>query len=50
VVFISTLVQGWGAPASIFPGIDRFAGITGGLLIPLAVSWLTAPSVSSDQG
>ena len=44
VVFISTLVQGWGPPASIFPGLDRFAGITGGLLILLAVSWLTAPS------
>jgi uncharacterized membrane protein YccC len=44
VVFISTLVQGWGPPASIFPGLDRFAGITGGLLILLTVSWLTAPS------
>jgi uncharacterized membrane protein YccC len=44
VVFISTLVQGWGPPTSITPGIDRFAGITGGLLILLAVSWLTAPS------
>jgi uncharacterized membrane protein YccC len=47
VVFISTLIQGWGPPASIFPGIDRFAGITGGLLILLAVSWLTAPSTIS---
>ncbi len=44
VVFISTMVQGWGPPTSIMPGIDRFAGITGGLLILLAVSWLTAPS------
>jgi len=43
-LFISTLVQGWVPPAGIFPGFDRFAGITGGLLILLAVSWLTAPS------
>jgi uncharacterized membrane protein YccC len=50
VVFISTLIQGWGPPASIFPGIDRFAGITGGLLILLAVSWLTAPSTISTRG
>ena len=49
VVFISTLVQGWGPPASITPGLDRFAGITGGLLILLMVSWLTAPS-RSGQG
>jgi uncharacterized membrane protein YccC len=47
VVFILTLIQGWGPPASISPGIDRFAGITGGLLILLAVSWLTAPSTIS---
>jgi uncharacterized membrane protein YccC len=50
VVFISTLIQGWGPPASIFPGIDRFAGITGGLLVLLAVSWLTAPSTISAPG
>ncbi len=49
VVFISTLVQGWGPPASIAPGLDRFAGITGGLLILLAVSWLTAPSRSGQR-
>jgi uncharacterized membrane protein YccC len=46
VVFILTLVQGSGPPRSILPGIDRFAGITGGLLILLAVSVLSAPSVS----
>jgi hypothetical protein len=50
VVFISTLVQGWGPPASIFPGLDRFAGISGGLLILLAVSWLTAPSMIPRSG
>ena len=44
VVFITTLVQGSGPPTSILQGIDRFAGITGGLLILLAISLLTAPS------
>jgi uncharacterized membrane protein YccC len=44
VVFILTLVQGRGPPLSILPGIERFAGITGGLLILLAISVLTAPS------
>jgi uncharacterized membrane protein YccC len=43
VVFISTLVQGPGPPTSILPGIERFAGITGGLLILLATLALTAP-------
>jgi hypothetical protein len=43
VVFISTLVQGAGPPTSILPGIERFAGITGGLLILLGVLVLTAP-------
>lgn len=42
VVFISTLVQGSGPPVSIMQGIDRFAGITGGLLLLLVVSFLTA--------
>lgn len=42
VVFIMTLVQGFGPPASILAGVERFAGITGGLLIVLAVSVLTA--------
>jgi uncharacterized membrane protein YccC len=43
VVFISTLVQGAGPPSSILPGIERFAGITGGLVILLAVLMLTVP-------
>jgi uncharacterized membrane protein YccC len=42
VVFIMTLVQGFGPPESILVGIERFAGITGGLTIMLAVSVLTA--------
>lgn len=44
IVFISTLVQGSDAPTSILPGIDRFAGIGGGLLILFVVSLLTAPT------
>lgn len=48
VAFISTLVQGQGPPASILPGIDRFAGIAGGLLILLTVSLLTAPSLPAS--
>ncbi|PPQ35281.1 FUSC family protein [Rhodopila globiformis] len=47
VVFILTLVQGPGPPQSILPGIGRFAGVTGGLLILLAVSALTAPSTNA---
>jgi len=41
VVFMMTLVQGFGPPESILAGIERFAGITGGLAITLAVSVLT---------
>jgi uncharacterized membrane protein YccC len=44
IVFISTLIQGNGPPTSILPGIERFAGIIGGLLILLGVLLLTAPS------
>jgi hypothetical protein len=44
MVFISTLVQGNGPPLSILPGIERFAGIMGGLLILLVLLLLTAPS------
>jgi uncharacterized membrane protein YccC len=42
VVFMMTLVQDFGPPTSIAAGVERFAGITGGLLIVLAVSVLTA--------
>jgi uncharacterized membrane protein YccC len=44
VVFIMTLVQGWGPPNSLMPGIDRFAGITIGLVVLLIVSLLIWPS------
>jgi uncharacterized membrane protein YccC len=43
VVFIVTMVQGAGPPASILPGIDRFAGITGGLAMLLAISLILWP-------
>jgi hypothetical protein len=49
VVFILTLVQGPGSPNSILPGIERFAGITGGLLILLGVLIMTAPSRHGGQ-
>ncbi len=39
-VFIVTMIQGAAPPESIMPGIDRFAGITGGLGILLVVSLL----------
>ena len=45
VVFISTLVQGGEPPASIWPGIERFAGITGGVVILFAVVMLTTPGI-----
>ncbi len=44
VVFIMTMVQGSGPPSSIIPGIERLAGITGGLLIVMTVAMLLAPS------
>ncbi len=43
-VFIITLVQGFGPPTSIWPGIDRFGGMTGGLAILLVVSLLLWPA------
>ncbi len=44
MVFIMTLVQGDGPPSSIMPGLDRLAGIAGGLMILLVVTLLTAPA------
>ncbi|HEX3996039.1 MAG TPA: FUSC family protein [Acetobacteraceae bacterium] len=44
VVFITTLVQDWGPPSSIFPGIERLAGIAGGLVILFVITVVTAPS------
>jgi uncharacterized membrane protein YccC len=46
VVFMMTLVQGFGAPTDIIVGVERFAGITGGLLIVMLVTLLTATFVS----
>jgi uncharacterized membrane protein YccC len=43
-VFIVTLVQGFGPPTSIWPGVDRFGGMTGGLAILLVVSLLLWPT------
>jgi uncharacterized membrane protein YccC len=44
VVFITMLVQGSGPPTAVTQGLDRFAGITGGLLILFVVSLATASS------
>jgi uncharacterized membrane protein YccC len=49
VVFMMTLVQGFGPPNSILAGVERFAGITGGLLIVLAVSVLTASPARDSE-
>ena len=43
VVYIVTLMQGWGPPSSILPGIDRFVGILCGVIILLLVSLLWWP-------
>jgi uncharacterized membrane protein YccC len=43
VVFITMMIQNAGPPNSLQQGIERFAGIIGGLLILLSVSLLTAP-------
>jgi uncharacterized membrane protein YccC len=43
-VFIITLVQGFEPASNIWPGIDRFGGMMGGLLILLIVSLLLWPS------
>jgi uncharacterized membrane protein YccC len=43
VVFVTTLVQGSGPPESILPGIDRFAGISLGLLMLFVVMFLIGP-------
>ncbi|MEJ0015253.1 MAG: FUSC family protein [Acetobacteraceae bacterium] len=44
VVYIMTLVQGTGPPTSILPGIERLAGITGGLAVLLLVSLVLWPT------
>jgi hypothetical protein len=40
VVFITTLVQGSGPPESTLPGIDRFVGVSLGLLVLLLAIFL----------
>ncbi|MFZ5782902.1 MAG: FUSC family protein [Pseudomonadota bacterium] len=49
-VFIITMLQGAGPPTSIMPGVDRFAGIVGGLGILLVISLLLWPSDRELQG
>jgi uncharacterized membrane protein YccC len=43
-VFVITMIQGDAPPSTIMPGVDRFAGITGGLGILMIVSLLLWPS------
>ncbi len=43
VVFIMTLVQGFGPATSLIPGIERFAGMLAGLLILAVISLLIWP-------
>ena len=42
--FIVTLIQGAAPPDSILPGVDRFAGIVGGLAILMVVSMVLWPT------
>lgn len=49
-VFVITLVQGFGPPTNIWPGVDRFGGMTGGLLMLLVVSLLLWPEPSPRDG
>jgi hypothetical protein len=43
-VFVITMLQGLAPPSSIMPGVDRFAGIVGGLGILVVLSLLIWPS------
>jgi uncharacterized membrane protein YccC len=43
-VFIVTLIQGPAPPNSIMPGIDRFVGISGGMVILLIISLILWPN------
>jgi uncharacterized membrane protein YccC len=47
--FIVTLVQGDGPPGSMTPGVSRFAGITGGILVLLAISLVLWPLPPADE-
>ena len=46
LVLIMTLVQGWGPPDSILPGIARFAGMMAGLGILMVISLIFWPDPS----
>jgi uncharacterized membrane protein YccC len=50
IVFIITLVQGWRPPDSILPAIDRFAGMSVGLVILLLVTVLIWPDPETAPG
>ena len=50
MVFIVTLAQGSGPPSSLLPGIDRFVGITGGLLVLMVVSVALWPHLDERHG
>ncbi len=49
IVFVMTLVQGPGPPDSITPGIERFAGILGGLAVILLVGLALGPMQTDDD-
>jgi uncharacterized membrane protein YccC len=48
VVFMLTLVQGDGAPTSIMPALDRFAGITIGMTTLFVVCLLLEPATDAE--
>ena len=47
VVFITMMIQQWGPPTGLAAGIERFVGITGGLLIVTAVT-IASMSFTAD--
>ncbi|MCW5704431.1 MAG: FUSC family protein [Bradyrhizobium sp.] len=48
VVFITMMIQQWGPPTGLSAGIERFVGITGGLLVVTAVT-VAMLSTASDH-
>jgi uncharacterized membrane protein YccC len=50
VVWMMMLVQSWGPPDSLLPGINRFAGMTVGIVVLLLVSLLLWPEPEEDAG
>jgi uncharacterized membrane protein YccC len=48
VAFIITWVQGFGPPTSIVPGVERFAGVLGGLVILSLVLAVITPLTEPD--